>query len=110
MGPVYQRMGGKIILGILRYALMAYTGTGEGASVTKTIPWDVIFHLGRLSVRIVFGCVIGLAVNIIFRHISAALIISMVALGFYFVTVIVIPPVAKISISRVSINSLMIPV
>ena len=42
-------------LGDTRVCLMANTGTREGASVTKTIPWNVLSYLDGLSVHVVFG-------------------------------------------------------
>ena len=57
-------------MGILRYSLLAYTRTREGASVTKTIPWNAISYLDRLSVHILFGGICGSAVKMSFRHMS----------------------------------------
>jgi hypothetical protein len=66
---------------MLWYASMTDAGTGKGASVTKAVPWNVISYLGRFSVPIVFGGVIGLAVNIVSRDISFALIIGVFVTG-----------------------------
>ena len=63
-------------------ASMAYERTREGASVTIAIPWDVISYLARLAVHIDFWGGFGLAVDMRFRHISVALIISLLVIGF----------------------------
>lgn len=60
---------------------MTDAGTGKGTSVTKAVPWNVISYLGRLSVLEAFGGVIGLAVDIVFRDISSALIIGVLVIG-----------------------------
>lgn len=54
------------------------------------------------------GRVLGLAVNVSFRHISVALVIPMLVIGFQFLTVMVIPSVIIMPISRLLINSFMI--
>jgi hypothetical protein len=113
MGPIYQLMAGQNNKGILRCALLALASTRERASVTKIIPWNAISHLDRLyrlSVHIVLGRVLGLAVNTSFVYISAVLVIPLLVIGFQFLTVMVIPSVIGVPISRESINSFMVQV
>ena len=93
--------------------MLPLASTRERASVTKTIPWNAISYLDRLyrlSVPIVLGRVLGLAVNTGFRHISVVPVLPLIVIGFQFLTVMVIPSVIRLPISRGSIIFFMVQV